>query len=192
MSSQPAPVHERAADNLRFIREAMERAGAFTAVPGWGGTAMGASAIVAAYLAGKQTDPSQWLRIWLLELLVAIALASVTMTVKARRARIPLFGGPARRFAMAFAPPVASGGALTWGLANAGNYELLPSVWLLLYGSGIVAGGLSSVRVIPIMGMLFFVLGVLAFFGAGNLLLAIGFGGLHLVFGAIIAWRYGG
>jgi hypothetical protein len=192
VSSQPIRVEERAADNLRFIRDAMERAGAFTAVPGWGGVAMGASALVAAYLAGRQTDPDQWLRIWLLELVVALLLASVTMTLKARRARTPLFGGPARRFAMAFAPPVVAGGMLTWALATQGQHELLPAVWLLLYGSGVVAGGLSSVRAVPIMGALFFVLGMVALFGAGNLLLAMGFGGLHLIFGGIIAWRYGG
>ncbi len=192
MGSQPAAVHDRAAANLDFIRQTMERAGSFTAVPGWGGAAMGASALVAAYLAAQQTDPAQWLRVWLLELVVAVVLASLTMTVKARRARIPLWGGPARRFALAFVPPVLAGGVLTWALASHGNYELLPSVWLLLYGSGIAAGGMSSVRVIPIMGALFFVFGVLAFFLSGNLMLAAGFGGLHLVFGAIIAWRYGG
>jgi hypothetical protein len=192
MGSQPAAVHDRAAANLDFIRQTMERAGSFTAVPGWGGAAMGASALVAAYLAAQQTDPAQWLRVWLLELVVAVVLASLTMTVKARRARIPLWGGPARRFALAFVPPVLAGGVLTWALASNGNYELLPSVWLLLYGSGIAAGGVSSVRVIPIMGALFFVFGVLAFFLSGNLMLAAGFGGLHLVFGAIIAWRYGG
>jgi hypothetical protein len=192
MNSQPAGVHDRAAANLRFIRETMERASEFTAVPGWGGAAMGASALVAAFLAQQQTDPTQWLRIWLLELVVAFLLASVTMTLKARRARVPLLGGPARRFAMAFAPPVVSGGILTWALAEAGNYELLPSVWLLLYGSGIVAGGVSSVRVIPVMGLLFCALGVAALFGSRDLLLAIGFGGLHLIFGGIIAWRYGG
>ena len=192
MGSQPAPVHERAAANLDFIRQTMERAGAFTAVPGWGGAAMGASALVAAYLASKQTDPAQWLRVWLLELVVAVILASVTMFLKARRARIPLWGGPARRFAMAFAPPVLAGGVLTWALATAGNYEVLPSLWLLLYGSGIVAGGLSSVRVIPLMGALFFVLGLVALFWSGNLMLAAGFGALQLIFGVIIAWRYGG
>ncbi len=192
MGSQPAPVHERAAANLDFIRQTMERAGAFTAVPGWGGAAMGASALVAAYLASKQTDPAQWLRVWLLELVVAVILASVTMFLKARRARIPLWGGPARRFAMAFAPPVLAGGVLTWALATAGNYEVLPSLWLLLYASGIVAGGLSSVRVIPLMGALFFVLGLVALFWSGNLMLAAGFGALQLIFGVIIAWRYGG
>jgi hypothetical protein len=192
VSPEPIAVDKRAAENLRFIRDAMERAGAFTAVPGWGGVAMGTSALVASYLAAQQNDSAQWLRVWLLELVVALVLASLTMGLKARRARTSLFGGPALRFAIAFAPPVLAGGALTWALATHNQYELLPAVWLLLYGSGIAAGGVASVRVIPIMGALFFLLGVLALFGAGNLWLAVGFGGLHIIFGGIIAWRYGG
>lgn len=192
MSSEPIGIEARADENLRYIRATMERAGAFTAVPGWGGVAMGVSALVASYLAAQQQDPAQWLRIWLIELVVAVLLASLTMTVKARRARTSLFGGPARRFAMAFAPPVLAGGALTWFFAINNQIELLPAIWLLMYGSGIVAGGVASVRVIPIMGGIFFLLGLLAFFGSRDLLLAVGFGGLHVIFGSIIAWRYGG
>jgi hypothetical protein len=185
-------VGDRAADNLRFIRETMERASAFTAVPGWGGVAMGLSSLVAAWLArGQPAGP--WLRIWLIELVVALVLASATMGWKARRARTSLFTGPARRFAMGFASPVAAGGVLTWYLATNGVYEPLAAIWLLLYGSGVIAGGISSVRIVPMMGVLFFVCGVIAaVFGAGNLMLAIGFGVLHIVFGSIIAWRYGG
>lgn len=194
MSSQPLPIENRAHDNLRFIRSTMERAGAFTAVPGWGGVAMGISALAAAFLAAGQTDDGGWLRIWLTELVVALVLASCTMTLKARRARIPLFMGPASRFAMSFAPPVLAGGVLTWALAAAGQHQLLPAVWLLLYGSGVIAGGISSVRVVPIMGMMFFALGIVALFDvvSGDLLLAAGFGALHVIFGSIVAWRYGG
>jgi len=189
---EPVALHDRAIDNLDFIRQTMERAGSFTAVPGWGGIAMGISAIIAAVLAGQEPDQAGWLRVWLMELVVALVLASTTMTLKARRARTSLFGGPASRFAVAFAPPVLAGGALTWALAARNEYELLPALWLLLYGAGVIAGGISSVRVVPLMGGLFFVLGLIALVAPGNLLLAIGFGALHIVFGSIIAWRYGG
>ena len=190
--SEPIRVDARAADNLRYIRQTMERAGSFTAVPGWGGVAMGVSALVATYLASQQPDQAGWLRVWMIELSVAVLLAGGAMTLKARRASTPLLIGPGRRFAIAFAPPVLAGGLLTWALATNNQYELLPALWLLLYGSGVVAGGISSVRVVPIMGALFFLLGVAALFVPGTWLLAIGFGGLHLIFGSIIAWRYGG
>ena len=192
MSSEPVPIDARAADNLRFIRETMERAGSFTAVPGWGGIGMGISAIGAAIVAERQPDAAGWLQVWLIELFVALLLGSATMTLKARRARTSLFGGPATRFAIAFAPSVLAGGALTWALAERNDYEMLPAIWLLLYGAGVIAGGIASVRAVPIMGGLFFVLGLLALVLPGNLLLAIGFGALHIIFGSIIAWRYGG
>ncbi|HEY0809130.1 MAG TPA: hypothetical protein VGD49_03170 [Longimicrobiales bacterium] len=196
MSSEPVRLDARAADNLRFIRDTMERAGAFTAVPGWGGAAMGASAVVAAFLAAQQSEPASWLRVWLIELVAAVLLAGSTMALKAKNSRVSLFGGPARRFALAFAPPVVAGGILTYALATSQQYELLAGTWLLLYGAGIVAGGVASVRIIPLMGALFFVLGVLAIALPANIsrdvLLAVGFGGLHIIFGGIIAWRYGG
>ncbi len=192
MSTQPTPVSDRAADNLRFIRETMERAASFTAVPGWGGVGMGFSALAAAFLAQRQTDPDAWLRIWMIELVAALLIGSVAMIYKAGRARTALFGSPARRFALGFTPAVLAGGALTWALADQAQYDLLPALWLMLYGSGVIAGGLNSVRLVPLMGVLFFMLGLAALFVTGDLMLALGFGGLHVVFGGIIAWRYGG
>lgn len=192
VSTQPTPVSDRAADNLRFIRETMERAASFTAVPGWGGVGMGFSALAAAFLAQRQTDPDAWLRIWMIELVAALLIGSVAMIYKAGRARTALFGSPARRFALGFTPAVLAGGALTWALADQAQYDLLPALWLMLYGSGVIAGGLNSVRLVPLMGVLFFMLGLAALFVTGDLMLALGFGGLHVVFGGIIAWRYGG
>jgi hypothetical protein len=185
-------VSDRAADNLRFIRETMERASSFTAVPGWGGIAMGVTALGAAYLAAQQGSAAGWLRIWMIELVVALAAGGIAMFIKARRTRTSLHTGPARRFAFTFAPPVVAGGILTWVLATRSLHELLPTVWLMLYGSGVIAGGMASVRIVPIMGLGAFALGVAALFGAGDWMLALGFGVLHIVFGAIIAWRYGG
>lgn len=194
-STEPIAIDARAADNLRYIREAMERAGEFTAVPGWGGVAMGATALVAAALAAKQTSPLRWLAIWLAEAFVAISIAATAAARKSHRARMPLFSGPGRKFALSFAPPIVVGAVLTAVLFRAGIVTALPGMWLLLYGTAVVTGGAFSVRIVPLMGLCFMGLGVATIFSPerwNDLFMAAGFGCLQMIFGMLIAKRYGG
>ncbi|HKU62283.1 MAG TPA: hypothetical protein VJQ44_13750 [Gemmatimonadales bacterium] len=195
-SSDDAPaLHARAMDNLSFIRQTMERATAFTAVPGWGGVAMGAVALAAAAAAETRLTPAEWLATWLGASAVALTIGGWSMVRKARRAGTTVFSYPGRRFVLSYVPPIAVGALLTVALMRAGLYQALPGTWLLLYGTGVVTGGAFSVRVVPLMGLCFMALGAVALLGPaawGNLLMAIGFGGLHIGFGWVIARRYGG
>lgn len=191
----PQPLHDRAIDNLRFIRDTMERAGSFTAVPGWGQVAIGITALGAAALAARQPGVLPWMVVWLAEALLAIAIAGWAMGRKARAGHTPLLSTPARRFALAFLPPLVAGGMLTVALYFTGGARLIPGTWLVLYGTGVMAGGALSVPIVPLMGLAFVATGAMALFGpAGwsDACLAAGFGGLHIVFGLIIARRYGG
>jgi len=191
----PLGLEARALDHLRYIRETMEQAGAVTAVPGWGQVWIGATALAAAALAARQQTAAGWLATWLAEAMVAVALAALTMRRKARAAGAPLLSGPFRRFAFSFSMPLLAGAFLTFALFRSGAVELLPGTWLLLYGAGVVCGGAFSVRIVPILGLCFMALGVATVLAPpawGNALLAAGFGGLHLVFGLLIARRYGG
>jgi hypothetical protein len=194
-SSEPIAIDARAADNLRYIREAMERAGEFTAVPGWGGVAMGATALLAALWAARQTTPRLWLAVWLVEAALAVTIAATSAARKSHRARMPLFSGPGRKFALSFAPPILVGALLTVVLFRAGLVTALPGTWLVLYGTAVVTGGAFSVRIVPVMGLCFMALGVAAFFSPerwNDSFMAAGFGGLQIIFGMIIAKRYGG
>jgi hypothetical protein len=193
--AKPVSLHTHAMDNLRLIRETMERAGSFTAVPGWGGVAVGVSALCAALAASRQPTLERWLVVWLIEAALALALAILAIKRKATAAQGPLFSAPARRFVLSFAPPLVVGMLLTAVLYRAGLPAAIPGAWLLLYGTGVVTGGAFSVRVIPVMGLCFMLLGAVALFcplawSAG--FLAAGFGGLHIIFGIVIARRYGG
>ena len=181
--------------NLRYIRETMERAGSFTAVPGVGGVLMGVSALIAAYASSLQKTPTAWLVVWLIEALVASAVGGMSMAWKARAAGLSLRRGPGRRFAMNHYPPLMVGALLTLALTRAGMTSLLPSVWLLLYGTAVMTGGAFSVRIVPIMGAGFITVGAAALLmpaGWGTACLAVGFGGLHIGFGLAIARRHGG
>jgi hypothetical protein len=191
----PVALDDRARDNLRFIRETMERAGSFTALPGWGVIAMGITALGAAVIASQQTSSLAWLITWVVEAAIAIAIAGWTMVSKAREAGSSLFAGPGRRFVYSFAPPLFAGALLTFLLIRLDITAAIAGVWLLLYGTGVVTGGAFSIRIVPLMGLCFMVLGAVAFFCPpdwGNTFLAAGFGGLHIVFGAVIARKYGG
>ena len=193
--AEPRAIHSHAIDDLRFIRDTMARAGQFSAIPGWGGVTMGATAIVASAVAGPLSDAERWLAVWSIEAAVAILIALVTMVRKARRSSATLLATPTRRFALVLLPPLAAGAVLTAVFVANGLTARLPGCWLLLYGVSGATGGALSVRVVPVMGVLFMALGVAAFIapsGWGNIFMAAGFGGLHIIFGAIIARHYGG
>jgi hypothetical protein len=191
----PLALDEHARDNLRYIRQTMERAGSFTAVPGWGGVALGITALGAAVVASQQQGIANWLAVWLIEAAIAVCIAGWSTIVKARRAGDSLLSGPGRKFALSFVPPIFVGALLTYVLFHAGLTTAIPGAWLLLYGTGVVTGGAFSIRVVPLMGLCFMVLGTVAFFcpfAWGNIFLALGFGGFHIIFGTAIARSYGG
>src|ERR1700743_2232333 len=157
--NEPIPIDARAAGHLRYIRETMASAAEFTAVPGWGGVAMGITAIGAAVAASRQSSPRAWLTGWLVEAFVAVAIAGATAATKAHRANAALFSGPGRKFLLSFTPPIIVGGCLTFALFHFGAFALLPAVWLLLYGTAIVTGGAVFGRVGAVVGLCFVGLG---------------------------------
>ena len=195
-SAPEAPaLHARAMDNLRFIRETMERAGAFTAVSGWGMCATGVLAVGAALAAGSDPTSARWLATWFIALAGSVVVSGWATVRKARAARMPLLTGPGRKFLLGFSPPMLVGALLTVVLVRAGQAALLPGAWLLLYGTAVMAAGAFSVRVVPALGACFLLLGAAALFAPPPLahgLMVVGFGGLHLVFGVAIARSHGG
>ena len=192
----PEPIHAHAIDNIRFIRDTMSRATEFTAVPGWGGVAMGVTALITAAVSGPPDDSLRWVMVWLADACVGAAIALGAMAIKARRAGTPLSSAaPAHRFALAYLPPLVAGVVLTPVFVLGGLMARLPGCWLLLYGTAAATGGAFSVRIVPILGLCFMALGVVAFAvpaAWGHWFMAAGFGGLHIGFGLVIARKYGG
>lgn len=192
---KPPALDAYAREELRYIRQTLERAGSFTAVPGWGGVLMGLIGLAAAFIAAAQPTAERWLLTWLSAAALALLTGVLAIARKARRANLAALAGPGRKFALGLAPPLVVGVVLTPVLYRAGLVSALPGTWLLLYGAGVVSGGAFSVRVVPVMGVCFMTLGAVALFGPaawGNALLGAGFGGLQIFFGVIIARRYGG
>lgn len=206
------PDHHAAAQ-LRFIRDTMARTATFTAVPGWGGVGMGATALVAAAVAAQQATVVGWMRVWAIEALIGIAVGGWATVRKAQRHGVPLLSGQGRKFLLGLLPAVLAGIALTlaiygFDVSGTGEYfvrggpieatvslRLLPGLWLLVYGAGVIAAGMFSIQLVPLMGTALMLTGTLALLTPaawGDGWMALGFGGLHLVFGFLIAKRHGG
>lgn len=211
--SSPAAPDSAAHAHLQFIREAMERTTEFTAVPGWGGLLMGITAVIAAFIAHQQPTVVAWMSVWTAEALIGFAIGVFATSYKARKHGVPLLSGQGRKFLLGLLPAVIAAVALTLavysfdvgptkeyfvrqGLVDAkASMRLLPGLWLMIYGAGVIAAGMFSIRLIPMMGSLFMIVGAFALLAPaawGSLFMGIGFGGLHIVFGAYIAQKYGG
>ncbi len=192
---EPVPIGRRAADNLRFIRDTMERAASFTAVPGWGGVAIGSTALLAGVLCFNRSLREQF-AIWVSESIVAVIIAFWAVRLKSKRLSLSsLQSRAARRALLSFMPPLLAGAILSTVLYRLDVFTVLPGMWLLLYGAAVVTGGAFSVRIVPVMGLCFMALGMIALLAPsvwGNAFLMTGFGGLHVAFGLVIARRHGG
>lgn len=186
---------ENVMENLQFIRRTMEVSGSFTAVPGWGLVAVGVTAIGAALMANEQVAAHKWLLVWVGEAIVGLAIALIAMHQKATRTGVMLLAAPGRRFALGLAPPLICGAALTPILYRADAVAPLPGVWLMLYGTAVVTGGTFSIRIVPVMGACFMAIGLAALLTPASwslMWMLAGFAGLHIVFGILIARKYGG
>jgi hypothetical protein len=193
-SSSP-DIQDRAIDNLRFIRETMEAAGTFTALSGWGQVVIGLTAIAAALIGARATTPSTWLAIWLAEACIAGGISVASMTIKSHAANLPVFSGPIRKLVLSFSPPIAAGSLLTLALHSAGAMATVPGMWMMLYGAGVISAGTYSVSIVPFMGAAFMIAGVVTLIAPAawtTAMMIASFGGLHILFGILIARRHGG
>lgn len=192
---KPPSLHGRAADNLEYIRDAMQRSREFTAVPGYAGALMGVTAIGAGVIAETQTEPLFWLATWMIEAVLAFLIGVLAMWQKSKVSDTNLNSLPARKFALGFVPPMIAGVILTALLLYKGSPSLLPPVWITLYGVAVVTGGSYSVRPVPLMGWLFILAGAAATVARpelGNYFMIASFGFLHIIFGLVIGRKYGG
>lgn len=187
----PIPIGSGAAENLRYIRSTIEAASTFTTVPGKGCIAMGAAALAAVALESVPSLAAHWFPIWLAAAVVSCTIALFFMEAKAKAQGLSLRRSVAWRFFLTLAPSFVAGGILTAALIDAVDRDVIAGIWLLMYGAGIAACGVFSIPVVLIAGFAFMGLGTVALAAPAAwapLLMAAGFGGVHLVLGAII-WR---
>jgi hypothetical protein len=186
-------LDSHAEENLRFIRDTMERASVFTAVPGWGALAIGVIGLIVALITRGIWNDQAWATVWAVTATASFGIGIVTTARKIRASGLRMTGGAGARFWAGLVPTLAAGAILTVPLLRAGEADLLPTLWLLLYGAAVITAGWNSVRVLALMGLCFMLAGALATFSPSrDVSMAAGFGGLHVIFGYVIARRHGG
>ena len=188
----PIPIESRALGTLAYIRTSIDASGSM-AVPGMAGVTMGIIGILAALATAIPSLAARWLAIWLIAAPVALAVGAALMAREAAQSGHARYLGPVRKFLLCLCPALFAGAALTGVLWRAGFVQLLPGVWLLLYGCAVLSASTVTVartmRLIGSMGALFMLLGVLALLAPAalhNVMLGMGFGALHTLFGIVI------
>jgi hypothetical protein len=191
----PTPIDSGAVENLRYIRSTIEAAHTFTTVPGKGCIAMGITALAAVAIESIPPLAVHWLAVWVGAAIVACGSALWFMEQKARAQGLSLRRAVAKRFFMTLAPAFIAGAILTTALAGQVDRELVTGMWLLLYGAGLAACGLFAIPAVFTAGLAFMALGTATLWlppGSAHIVLALGFGGIHLALGTTIVRHHGG
>jgi hypothetical protein len=188
----PIPIENQALGTLAYIRTSIESSGSM-AVPGMAGIVMGGIGTLAAIVASVARGAPHWLEIWLIAAAVAFVVGGAMMARETAQSGHARYLGPVRKFLLCLCPALLAGAALTFVLWRGGTTNLIPGMWLLLYGCAVLSASTVTIartmRLISIMGVLFMLLGVLAFAAPASthtLILGVGFGALHTIFGVLI------
>jgi hypothetical protein len=187
-TAETVRIDSHAAITLQYIRSSMEAATA-VAVPGSAGIAMGIVGLIAALVSSTPALHRHWLGIWLAAAVIAAVTGGLLIVRPSPVRGLTLSGTPFRKFALCLLPSLFAGTVLTAVLWTHGILCAIPGTWLLLYGCGLIAASVPTTRTIGVMGALFVKVGVIALLLPENmqiLMLGIGFGGLHVVFGFLI------
>ena len=191
-SEAPVAIESRALGTLAYIRASIESSSSMD-VPGMAGIVMGVIGMLAAVMVSLPGFAPHWLWIWLVAAAVALLLGGALVARQiAQRGRSRYFG-PARKFLLCLCPALFAGAVLTWVLVTVGMSDVVPGMWLLLYGCAVLSAstviGAAVARYVCIMGAAFVVLGMLTFVlpaTAHVVMLGLGFGVLHIAFGVLI------
>ncbi len=199
---EQAPTYRSPQEDLAYIRRTLDAAGRLSSVSGrglvlvgflgLGAVAVNALATGAPWQAGAGTES---LGVWAVCLVASFAVGVTSMDRKARRMGQRLWTPVLQKALWSYASAMVLGAVLSLAVLRAGRPELLPALWLGCYGAALTSTGVFSVSPVRWMGISFLVLSLIAALvpaSAGLTMLAMGFGWLHIGFGAYIAWRHDG
>lgn len=195
---------------LAEIKSMMERSTRFLSLSGLSGVLAGIYALIGGGIAwywlyfpqSQWGDSSQLLssssllpRLLLLAisiLLLAIGSAWLLSKRKSKQKAQVFWNSASKRFMQALFIPVLVGGLFTFALIHESAFQLIPANLLIFYGLGLYAASNFTLGEIQKLGFFQLVFGVIAAFfpdfGLG--LWILGFGVLHVIYGALMYKKY--
>jgi hypothetical protein len=202
---------DEASENLKVIRQLMERPIRFSTMSGLSAILAGAAA-----LAGLAADWHVWcsydrrtamwlnLAVWGGVFVVAFAATMILTRLRERKQGMPSWSRIKKRILLTILPPFAAGAGLTaaimyrWYTGDGPNeWGLIPAVWMLFYGVALWQLGEFSPIEVRLLGAAFLAAGLISAaryqsFPYSYWTLGLTFGGFHIVYGIIVWVRHGG
>lgn len=208
----PPTGDPRPEEMVRDIRSMMERSSRFISLSGLSGIAAGVTALAGAWLAGDilanyygsyqsrgffSRDEFAMLKIKLLAVAVAVfviaALGAFYFTwLRTRKSGVSLWGPSSKRLFWNMVLPLLSGGAFVVGMLRFDEWRFVAPACLIFYGLSLVNASKFTLTDVKYLGYCQVILGLINmyFIGYGLYFWALGFGVLHIVYGAAMWVKY--
>jgi len=200
---------EKAAEELRVIRQLMERPVRCSTMSGLSGILAGCAAlagVLADWHVSRTYSPYRAVKInmavWAGVFAVAFVAAIVLTRLREVKRGMPSWSRVKRRILVTILPPFVAGVGLTaaiayrWWIGQGPNmWGLIPAVWMLFYGLALWQVGLFSPVEVRLLGVLFLLAGLATaalFHSHPYWSLGVTFGGFHIVYGVVVWIRHGG
>jgi len=197
-----------AAKHLATIRRIMESATRLTVLPG-------RAAILGGLLALAGCGVTYWqmgsldlaqintlaaslrhrlICVWAAVAVLGIAMDVLMTVLTARKHGQRAWSRLAQMAAYTVGPGIAAGLFLTVALGMQGQWQMVPGVWMMLYGVALWMASVMSVRAPSVLGLVFFAAGALTIFWLSHvalLMVGLTFGVAHIVYGIYLLARFG-
>ncbi len=208
---------QQSLNDLHHIKTMMERSSRFISLSGLSGISAGICALIGAWVAGPyvfgrkdyiidsdaalaQAMSGSYtivLNTWIFWIaagtfVAAVISAFIFTWLKSRKEGIPLWGHTAKRLLVNVSLPILIGGIFLFKMMHYGTFGLVAPGCLIFYGLGLINASKYTLGEIRYLGYVQLLLGIINmwFVGYGLYFWAMGFGVMHILYGAYMWWKY--